>query len=541
MDINNRVGIHNRFDIEVIDAKTGEVKQKARAFNVICNALWSRLLTLDGGAGYFNCIHYGSGSGTPAATDTSLFHFEGYKSITADFDSYSTNLNTGVASLRRKVILDENTAIGVNITEVGIAYGANASNLCTHAMLQDMNGNPISIAKTGTDIINIYATVFIHWDNTGDIKITNLNLASYDSRSYVLRIWLFGLASPSTAYYTQIVPKYVAGFKAAFLGSFAARNEAWYSTPRDPSKDVCMFITTTAATPVMDLANKRFSVNFSRIPATNADQLYINEGGVGRLVLFTNSEDEVTSNKGYDINAYGPIVIECGGVTIPPTRIISETIGTGDGTKTKFKTKFDFPYNATVYVNGVAVNSGVTVKRLPNVSQNNFSRYISKLNNQSDANNKIPFAGVTNNSTGRSFAGSSDSYEMYAGNNNVYNIPHEYKCDEIGISKIRVYNNSNDRFYISNDLINWEEITGNGDVELPANKQHFKYFKHVGSGNNYFYVWFNSYDGNNVIFDTPPANGDVITIDYTTPYIPKDENHVLDLSFSITFGEWTGE
>ena len=67
--------IHNRFDIEVIDAATGNVRQRAQAENIICDALWTRLFTP---TTYFNYIHYGTGSGTPSATDASLFTFLGY-------------------------------------------------------------------------------------------------------------------------------------------------------------------------------------------------------------------------------------------------------------------------------------------------------------------------------------------------------------------------------------------------------------------------------------------------------------------------------
>ena len=72
LDAQLNCDIHNRFDIEVVDAATGEVRQRAQAQNVICNQLWPRLLTP---ATYFNYIHYGIGTGTPAATDTSLFTF----------------------------------------------------------------------------------------------------------------------------------------------------------------------------------------------------------------------------------------------------------------------------------------------------------------------------------------------------------------------------------------------------------------------------------------------------------------------------------
>ena len=54
-------------------------------------------------------------------------------------------------------------------------------------------------------------------------------------------------------------------------------------------------------------------------------------------------------------------------------------------------------------------------------------------------------------------------------------------------------------------------------------------------------------DGDDVIFDTPPADTEVvtadyryeceITADYTVPYIPKSEYNLLDVSMEITFGE----
>ena len=68
--------IHNRFDIEVVDSITGEVKQTAQAENVILNQLWTRLLSPNA---YFNYIFIGTGNGTPSAPDTALFTHLGYK------------------------------------------------------------------------------------------------------------------------------------------------------------------------------------------------------------------------------------------------------------------------------------------------------------------------------------------------------------------------------------------------------------------------------------------------------------------------------
>ena len=45
-NVNLNASIHNRFDVEVVDAKTGKVKQRAQAENVICDFLWTTLLKM---------------------------------------------------------------------------------------------------------------------------------------------------------------------------------------------------------------------------------------------------------------------------------------------------------------------------------------------------------------------------------------------------------------------------------------------------------------------------------------------------------------
>ena len=41
------------------------------------------------------------------------------------------------------------------------------------------------------------------------------------------------------------------------------------------------------------------------------------------------------------------------------------------------------------------------------------------------------------------------------------------------------------------------------------------------------------------LHELAPAEGSVITIDYTPQCIPKDENHVFDLSVTFHFGEYS--
>ena len=80
MELKEKLTLHNRFDIKVCDAETGEVKQTAVAYNVITNQFFrARLGYIEGRYGKImeeplNRILVGTGSGTPAITDTAMFN-----------------------------------------------------------------------------------------------------------------------------------------------------------------------------------------------------------------------------------------------------------------------------------------------------------------------------------------------------------------------------------------------------------------------------------------------------------------------------------
>ena len=72
--MNNNLGVklHNRFDVQLIDSNTGEVKQIAKAENVVCNGYWTVLFHSGRRISYVNI---GTGTGTPSVTDTTLFKY----------------------------------------------------------------------------------------------------------------------------------------------------------------------------------------------------------------------------------------------------------------------------------------------------------------------------------------------------------------------------------------------------------------------------------------------------------------------------------
>ena len=482
--------IHNRFDIEVIDSKTRRVKQLARGYNTICNQLWTKLLVSDtsngnyntgyGMGGYFSYIHYGTGTGTPSSSDTSLFSYLGGASAATDATSFDPV--EGVYFVRRKIQLSETTAVGQTLTEVGIASGSSSTSLCTHAMLKDMNGNPISITKSDTDIINIYATVFVHFNPQG-----------YDN-----------------GHIRFVEPKNIAGLLGALAGistnvwgfnNYPGRNAVYVATNQKQSTGV-----------VADASNKTFTFTMNRLGVSD-----VNIGGI-KTISFGARYDSDTSTS-MSLSDPPQIVVYVGGSWFPGTEIKGEAVGTGDGSTVDYSLDFPNATNATIYVDGVA-STEVTVD--PGPLSSDISREMVFLDVRATPDNHIPF----------SFSGSHPGPL-------IYNPLHE-----LGLSGLRLYS-SGDTLYASNDLSSWIEVgtqSGSTAIAIPEEYAHYKYWKCT----NRFYRYdanLGAYKkvptGKNVHFTSPPAEGAVITADYFTECIAKDSNHVFDFYIILQLGEYT--
>lgn len=165
MHVNQKVNIHNKFEVFSQNIETGESKQIAEGYNIVLDQMWTRLC---GGLSYFANIHFGTGAGTPSAARTSLFTHLGTKTAVDEEQVKALP----VSRWKRKIVLNPEEFVGSIITEVGISFGATATNLVTHAMLKDAEGNPISIEKSDTEIITIFSTVFVTIANqTGVIML----------------------------------------------------------------------------------------------------------------------------------------------------------------------------------------------------------------------------------------------------------------------------------------------------------------------------------------------------------------------------------
>jgi uncharacterized protein (DUF2164 family) len=154
MKFSSNIGlkIHNRFDIQVKDAETMEVIQTAQAENIVLDRIYTRLLSFQS---YFDQIVFGSGTGTLSPSRTTLFTRIGNKAAVTEslVRSYPTSVWT------RSIRLGTEEFNGQTIREVGISD--TTTNINTHALITDSEGNPLEVEKTDLKIIDIYATVFV--------------------------------------------------------------------------------------------------------------------------------------------------------------------------------------------------------------------------------------------------------------------------------------------------------------------------------------------------------------------------------------------
>ena len=498
IDVKLAANIHNRFDLEVVDSVTGEVKQRAQAENVICNGLWNCLF--DGNeypSRYFSAISFGTGAGVPAAANTALFTplgSKGFPSIGWSYIDSSTyvinnDYENHVYSAQNKIQLLETEYNGSTITELGVS-SLTQGTLCTHAMLKDMNGNPISIAKTNTDIINIYATIFVHWqDSYNGNRINNYYLP------------LFEVLTGRAGYGVGQCLKSVS-FKSGI---------GYYDSQTAVSK---------SGTITYDIPNKKATIVYPRLAASEGN---FGQSGIGFVSIADGEGNGIFFDQAF----------------ATPFDIVSESVATADGVLKDFSTSFGYlnSGDTTVFVDGVAA-SGVTVDAdIP------VGGLVGKSFVYSDANGIVNISKPPHSCFSKVIS-SGNSDNDFGGYATTYAYNPYYETLGLNTIKHHLVNS----VYCSNDCVTWvslnELVTPDGTISngyrIPEAFVHYKYWKLV-AGNNYSYESCNwkSDHRSNIHFATAPANGAVITASYKTKRIPKDINHVFDFSITMQFGEHT--
>lgn len=502
---NMGTSIHNRFDIEIVDKISGKVKQRAKAENVICSGLWTRLLA---GNTYNTGVHYGGGSGTPAISDASLFSFIGY--VASSIYDIKYDYDNNVYAVTKKAVLAETVAIGQTITEVGIAYSSSETSLVTHAMLKDMNGNPVSLEKTGTDIFNIYATVFVHLSMPAGVRCLGT-------------IWGGSLAAEEVFYGPSA---YYGGYLAHIAGLTNA-----ISRPRAlVAGGCCMYDSVLTPSITRDATNRSMTVSVPRLGASSFNSLR----GIRTIFLGT----QPVSNYSIETLDFA-FEIDDASAWYPKTEIQEESIGTGDGATKDFSTKFNFAKNIIVRVDGVQVDATVDFG-----CARNIGHYLRLL--RLPASCSYQYSGNQYPSLPMYTKGDSAIYVRSIKSDDPSHKPvyENILCETHGIASI-----SGQYKYIavSDDLVDWVILANgvNGTTTIPEQYQHYRYWRlHNTYIANDGYEWtFNPTTpvptSVNIHLAEAPPEGAVITADYDAICIGKDENHVFDFSVTFQFNEYT--
>lgn len=505
-----RASIHNRFDVEVRDAVTGELKQQARGYNVICDKLWDRLFNASGTTWspqkYFSYVVYGSGSGTPSASDTALFSQLGYR--------YCENSTTLAADQERGIFWRQGVAtlqasdnVGDTITEVGIAY--DTTHIVTHAMLEDMNGNPISIVKTDTDVILIYATVYVHFPPAGwyggSISLARINTGSGGNPHWLSL--LTGIV-PGGGNYTPHWYRKGAGTRT---GIFTASNSQMSET--------------------VDRANKKITLT-KRLEAAELNL------PIRSLLI---SYQYVASGT-YSGN---PTFWVTPGSWFTPSEIKAEAVGTGDGTTTGFATAFPVKTGSKVYVDGVEA-SGVTIRSGPADAAH--------MENWLNTCTEVTIAGIRIYDQGAYTIDANLGLSTSSLQSNGRTLGLENPFAALGIASISAMLGSGSGGVLtvqcSDDLVSWTDAgtfsslgTTVQTLSIPQvlrTKRYWRLVNAAASAKSYYarFVADVPDTAHNIVFTSPPAAGAVITCDYVPDCIAKDENHVFDLTLELTLGEY---
>lgn len=492
MKIKTGVNFHNRFDV----VKNGDWVGYAE--NIILDQMYSRVCNL---REFFANIHFGTGTGTPTPDRTSLFSHLGTKSAVFEERVYADP----TSKIVKKIVLNPEEYVNQTITEVGVAYGSSSTHLVTHAMIKDSEGNPLSIYKTDLDLIEIYATVFV------TLSTSDENLLFMGPRNNFIRKLLDNdNTSYSSTVYLQDCP--------------------WLAKGENPSDRLGAKETTT-------------TVNVTARTRTSTCRFGVTEGNgeISRIQFGTSL------------------------VRLLPTTGIFEShnstnvvLGVGDGATTEFLVPNRRISNLSVKIDGVVTNDYTVTTEddyysLPTFPLTtgrgfamNYGQFMYRLNGVIIIG--MPITGASGVPMHVGYIDPSDGISVVylGGIGSALNSENYAVSDDGKILRITLtYDNSVS--YIESDGtkawlrsepegVTWTSVYPGSSGEI--NFEDYKSYT-LSSSENYAWCLQKLYPDaiSKVVFNTAPAQGVKITADYTTPYPPKDENYVFDVTFEYTFGE----
>lgn len=179
---------YGHFKVQVFN-EDGSLDKEAETPNVICNKGLDAVL---GGTSVSSYVAWGTGTNTPAATDTDLQTRVAVTSTVLTNSSWSaasTTVTSAPYSASQSVAYTFASGNSGNLNEVGWFYSwsgsISSSYLFSHALI---SGGPISVASAQTVVITYTLTWVINNDITGTTTINGTGY-NYTIRPYNLSTW----------------------------------------------------------------------------------------------------------------------------------------------------------------------------------------------------------------------------------------------------------------------------------------------------------------------------------------------------------------
>lgn len=526
LKLNYPIAMQNNYHIQLLGPKE-EVKQECFIHNVVCKGFWN--------AGSFTSMSFGSGTGTPADTDTSLYRllwtlYGSRKSIQKELPTMSIHMYYEVPA--------DASYVG-DITELGIG---NNDALITHALIKDAEGNPMTIHKTDVDKLLIDVDFFCSYDVSSNIEIPPIDyidlFRAIDQRSRGNID--FSAENIINIHYVELTTCRKGANRPSYI-----RNDAYYTGYGSPERS-----------------------EYTRYGAQLGDVSF--DRDAHKCILTTKRVVQklpVTDNIFFN----GLALLGWGIHRLPNTEIFPNytieniPVGIGDGETVEFKCPIEYFIKDTdiITVNNVVLTRGVDYT-IDNENNNNWLVELSPCNEailsggiSGDMWNSVqPFTrplSVTARSGGSNYAVEVSPQGIIgfdAANPLLLDMQEEVICNAIRLGL--PWATGTYKLYYSTDGNEYTEVlTINKPNTSAAVSQTFdqiraRYWKITTTTNCYGYSNFNNnkeyfgflgYVGDpNIVFSTPPEENAEIKLSVGMDRPFKNSNWVIDVSaeFSLT-------
>lgn len=537
MNIDANIKFKNNYRLQHIDTITGETLHDLEFHNVVLDQIIDTVVKTpeNHSSGNFG-IAIGSGSGTPSASDTQLFHE--IKRFIGDSDGVTGKCskkdnNTLLFSI--SVTIPASASEVYDISEVGVCF--DYKKLVTHALILDSEGNPITVKKKDTDKIILNCEVYIIFESEG---IENFDVGTFrytSSHAGTLAIqYIFGAA-------TSLEAQRVSNRWYDYYDSYIYVNcPSTYSLP--------------SSSWVKDKNAKTLTVNF----------------GPSRLPEFSMP----TYIRGITFGKLGTIKLPNEAI-FPRYKISNITVGVGDGVTTKFKCPLNYFIQDS---ETIRVGNDEKIRNTDYTIDNEANQ--DELIELSAGNEAIISGGLyhTDNSSymplfrkpfGNICAfGLSDQYRRYTYEFGIdsFDASHPLYLDfkeSVKLNTLRIpVEVKYGTFTLFGRDTKEEDWNLIGQLTPNGTNNHYNfdlcYYRYIkltsttttptvygpdyGSGYAESYntiekckekCWFIGYVGDGIEFTTPPPAGAAITMDAYTDLPFVSPNNVLDLSATLTF------